>query len=45
MSLVDACILTLGPQLVALFGEVLEPLHGGALLEEFHGWVVGVVIL
>lgn len=29
---------TLGPQLVTLFGTVMEPLRGGALLEEASLW-------
>lgn len=29
---------TLGPQLVTLFGMVMEPLRGGALLEEASLW-------
>lgn len=32
------CIQTLGPQLVVLFGEVMKPLGGRALLNEVHRW-------
>ena len=28
----------LGPKLLALFGKAMEPLGGGALLEEVHHW-------
>lgn len=34
MSPMVSCVSTLGPQLVALFGKGMEPLGGGALLEE-----------
>lgn len=34
---ITSCISTLGPQFVALFGEVMEPLGGGAVVgEEFY---------
>lgn len=37
-SLTDLCIWTLGPQVVGLFGEAVEPVGGGALLEEVCHW-------
>lgn len=30
------CILIFAPQLAGLFGEVMDPVGGGALLEEVH---------
>lgn len=35
---IGACVWTLGPELVALFGEVVQPLGAGASLEA--GWLV-----
>lgn len=35
---IDLGISALGSQLVVLFGEVMEPLQGTALLKEVHHW-------
>lgn len=34
----SSCISTLGPQLAALFGEMMEPLGDAAMLEEVCPW-------
>lgn len=38
MSSVRSHVLTLGTHLVALFGKTVEPLRGGASLEEADHW-------
>lgn len=45
MFLIGSYVWTLGPQLVVLFGKVLGPLVGRALLEEIHQCVYSLVPL
>lgn len=45
MSHIGSHVGTLGAQLVVLFGKAVEPLRGGALLEEVSYWMVDLEML